>query len=432
MLKLYLIFFIVFINKKNNNFILIISLISLFILLLIGDSIIFNNIYFYLDLFRINLILLTFWLRGLSIIRIKFLLIFKSNKNFNLIIYILILRLIITFSFKNRLIFYFRFEISLIPIFFIILSWGSQRERIISGLYLIFYTLFGSFPFFYVLVTLNSKFFISLNYSELFLFRNFLRFFIFLPFLVKFPIYSLHIWLLKAHVEAPVVGSILLAGILLKLGGYGLIRTSLIWEFNIIIKEFLIRFRIWGGVIIALTCICIIDIKIMVAISSIVHIRFCVAGSLILRKWRVKGILIIIVGHGLCSSGIFYICNLFYEISFRRSLIILKGLLNLTPSLIFWLFLLCRSNISCPPSLNLIRELIISISIINWRFYLIIVISFLLFFSACYSLYLYFNLLHRNIIYFFFNFYNCLNYNIILICHWLPLNLFFLIIFIFC
>ena len=431
MLKIFVLFFIS-IFRKNNIFIIIISLIRLLILTIIGDITLFNNSIFFIDLFSINLTLLTFWLRALSIIRIKFLINFKSNKNFNLIIYILIIRLLITFSFKNRLIFYFRFEIRLIPIFFIILRWGSQSERIISGLFLIFYTLFGSFPFFYILVVLNSKYLISLNYIELISISNFYGFFIFLPFLVKFPIYSLHVWLLKAHVEAPVIGSILLAGILLKLGGYGLIRTSLIWDLNINMKEFLIRFRIWGGVLIALSCLCIVDIKLIVAISSIVHIRFCVAGSILLRKWRVKGLLIIIVGHGLCSSGIFYICNLFYEISFRRSLIILKGLLTLRPRLILWWFLLCRSNISCPPRLNLVRELIISISIINWRYFNAFTISIILFFCACYSLYIYFNILHRNLIYFLNKFYNCLNYNIVLIYHWLPLNIIVLCIFIFC
>ncbi|XP_076182754.1 NADH-ubiquinone oxidoreductase chain 4-like [Ptiloglossa arizonensis] len=123
----------------------------------------------------------------------------------------------------------------------------------------------------------------------------------------KIPLYIFHGWLLKAHVEAPVYGSIILASILLKLGTYGLI----------------------GGIILRLVCIRQVDLKIIVAYSSVVHIRLLVAGIYRCIKVGLIGRYVLIISHGLCSSGIFYIVNIIYEKTNRRLLLINKGLLNL-------------------------------------------------------------------------------------------------------
>lgn len=383
--------------------------------------------FFGLDLLSFGLILLRIWICGLIIISRRRVLFYNINKNYFLLnILLLLLLLVLTFLRLNLFIFYIFFESRLIPTLFLIFGWGYQPERLQAGLYLLFYTLFASLPLlislFYIFKRFNSLNFLFFKEFRL---ENFLLyFFLVFAFLVKIPIFLVHLWLPKAHVEAPVSGSIILAGILLKLGGYGLIRIfSLILKISIKFNIFWLVLSLIGGFLVRLICLRQIDLKALVAYSSVAHMRLVIGGLIVLLRWGWGFSYSLIIAHGLCSSGLFFLVNLFYERLRSRSLIINKGILNFIPRISIWWFLLCSRNMAAPPSVNLLGEIGLLNRIIGWSKISIILLILISFFRAAYSLYLYSYSQHGKFNIGNYSFSFALNREyLILFLHWFPVN----------
>lgn len=367
------------------------SYIIVFIVLLIcGFNSYYSNIsyIFGLDRYSYGLILITLIIRLLIIISI---LIYNSINIFLFVNLIITLLLIIIFSSLNFIYIYICFEFVLIPLIILIIGWGYQPERLLAGLYLFIYTFLVSLPLLfliiYIYIILGSMFFDYLVLRGYYI-LNYLI--LILVFIVKFPMFLVHFWLPKAHVQAPVSGSIILAGLILKIGGYGLIRTIYIYEYIYIKYSYVwFSFSLVGSVIISIVCLMQADMKCIIAYSSISHIGIVIIGLITINIWGLMGSYFLILGHGFCSSGLFYISNLFYSRTNRRSFYINKGLLSYFPRCGIIFFIFCAFNISCPPRLNFFRELIIIPALISFWLGSSLYFLGLSFFCACFSYYLY-------------------------------------------
>lgn len=322
------------------------------------------------------------------------------NHNINLFLFLLSIQNVIligVFIIENILFFYLLFEATLIPIFLLIIGWGSREEKIRAGYYLFFFTLISSLlmllsiiKLYLITGTLNIK-----NLSQIYIPFTTQKW-IFICFAVamgvKVPMFPFHIWLPQAHVEAPLVGSVLLAGILLKLGAYGFIVFTLpvlpmgFYYFSPIFQWISLLGIILGG----LSTLRQSDMKRLIAYSSVAHMGFATFSLFnIESEIGIIGCVLILIAHGIVSPALFIIVGILYDRYGTRIIKYYKGVSCIMPILTVYAFLFTLCSVAFPCSLNFVGEVLIIISATKISLYHALIISIGAFIGLKYSLYLY-------------------------------------------
>jgi NADH:ubiquinone oxidoreductase subunit 4 (subunit M) len=296
---------------------------------------------------------------------------YKFRLNF---IYLVLFYLIIL---SNLIFFFLLYEMIFILIIFSIVLLGYRFERLVAAFLILFYSFLFSRPVLIMLILFDCGFLMK----EWLIYSIVLRYFLVGSFMVKFPIFGFHYWLPVAHVEASTIGSIVLAGILLKAGSVGLMYV-------IIYINFLLKFH-WLVLRIPLLILIILkirDLKMIIAYSSVAHIR--IIFYVIILGYRIgkKGAIYIMFYHGFISPLMFWVVGMLRWWK-TRSIIVVK-LLSFSYLFILCLFFLFILNIGFPPFLGFIREILIIKSMVrNWL--VLFIVIFRVLFRCYYNVYLF-------------------------------------------
>jgi proton-translocating NADH-quinone oxidoreductase chain M len=319
----------------------------------------------------------------------------EDMKGYLLTMTIIHLLLVIIFTTTNLFIFYISFEAILIPMFLLIGKWGYRERKILAAFQFFFYTIIGSFfllmgilYIYYTRGTTDIEILYITKFSnneQLFLFIAF-----FASFAVKIPMFPFHIWLPEAHVEAPTAGSVLLAGILLKLGIYGFIRFSIpLFPYaNSYYYPLIETMAITGIIYSSLSTICQIDLKKVIAYASIAHMNMVVLGLFSHSIIAYAGSMFMMFSHGLVSPALFISIGFLYDRHNSRLIKYYSGLAHLLPLFSIFFMVLTLANFSFPFTSSFVAEFLILLGLWDTSPFATIFASSSVILSLLYSLWL--------------------------------------------
>lgn len=331
-------------------------------------------------------------------------------KFYSLNLLFLNLLLLLVFSILDLFLFYIFFEAILIPMFLILGFWGSRDRKIWAVYMLFFYTLCGSLfmllgiLYIYSCVgTFSLEYILMYSFSDAEQYTLWLAFF--LSFASKIPIFPLHIWLPEAHVEAPTVGSVVLAGILLKLGVFGFLRFSLALfpQASLFFVPFIYSFCIMGVLYASFTALRQIDLKRIIAYSSVAHMNLIVLGLFSFNFVGLEGALFQSISHGFVSSALFFLIGILYSRYHTRSLYYYSGLVVIMPLFCFFFFFFTLANIALPGTSSFIGEFLILLGSFQLNFKATFFASFSVIIGGSYSLWVYNRICFGNIKHLYLN-----------------------------
>lgn len=322
----------------------------------------------------------------------------KSNVKYFLISFLILESLqIAVFVVLDLLLFYIFFESVLIPLFIIILTWGASIARIRAAFLLFLYTLFGSLFMLLSIITIQYNYGITdfqlISLSEISLeSQKYLFLAFFLAFAIKTPLFPLHLWLIKAHAEAPVSASILLAGTILKLATYGYLRVLLpiFPDATNYFLPFVQTIAIISLIFASMATIRQTDTKGLIAYSSVAHMAVVTLGIFSNTIQGIEGAILLGLAHGFVSPALFVIVGgVIYSRTHSRVIAYHRGLANLMPLLSIFFLFFTLSNSGIPLTLNFVGEITSLIGLWNNSPMIAVLGATGIVLSACYSLFLY-------------------------------------------
>ena len=417
--------FILFLVPKTNIFLLrVVALVSSSVVFFLCCTLLINfncNFYYFqhvttfsLNFELLNLYLsfgidgLSLWFFILSSFLIFLCILFVWNeflfKEYAIVLTVLNLLLLLVFSVLDVLFFYIFFEAILIPMYLMIGLWGS-RERKVRAVYLFFfYTLIGSLCMLLGLLyiynltgTLNFEY--LLTYKFTFEQQYWLWLAFFLSFASKIPLFPLHVWLPEAHVEAPTVGSVLLAGILLKLGVYGFLRFSLnlFPEASLFFSPFVYLLSVLGIIYASMSAIRQTDLKRIIAYSSVAHMNLVTMGIFSFNIIGIEGSIMQSISHGFVSGAMFLLVGILYDRYHSRLLYYYGGLVHMMPVYAVLFLIFTMANIALPGTSSFVGEFLLLTGIYKVNILSSVISALGVILCGAYSLWLYNRIIFGNL-----------------------------------